>query len=354
MLGAVCLAVLLGYAYGCGRPAVPPLLGARVVGGEDARPHSWPWQISLQYSSAGTWRHTCGGTLIAPNWVLTAAHCISSSQTYRVVLGIQLLSEENVEGAVAVDAEKIIVHEKWNSFLVINDIALIKLAQEVEESETIQPACLPPAGLILENDYPCYVTGWGRIRTNGPLADALQQALLPVVDYETCSQRSWWGSTVRTTMVCAGGDGVSSGCNGDSGGPLNCQRDGLWDVDGIVSFGSGLGCNVAKKPTVFTRVSAYIDWINEVGAPPSPPMEGLTTLSPTLPSRGSHNKPPCVSFAENGRELRTQSVVRQSCPPCRSPGEVVAVPCCRLVAAGARQGASRQEDDDEQRWMVPG
>ncbi|NXE29330.1 CTRC protein, partial [Ardeotis kori] len=292
MLGAVCLAVLLGYAYGCGQPAVPPLLGSRVVGGEDARAHSWPWQvrgaqgggtgtrvhprsdavpppsqISLQYSRYGSWHHTCGGTLIASNWVLTAAHCISSSMTYRVVLGKQVLSEVDEPGSVAVGVDKIIVHEKWNSFLIINDIALIKLAQKVEESETIQAACLPPAGEILANNYPCYVTGWGRLRTNGPLADVLQQALLPIVDHEICSQRDWWGSTVRTTMVCAGGDGVASGCNGDSGGPLNCQRNGVWDVDGIVSFGSGLGCNTAKKPTVFTRVSAYIDWINKVSAP---------------------------------------------------------------------------------------
>ncbi|NWH75572.1 CTRC protein, partial [Piaya cayana] len=268
MLGALCLTVLLGYAYGCGRPAVPPLLGGtRVVGGEDARPHSWPWQISLQYDRNGEWRHTCGGTLISSNWVLTAAHCISSGTTYRVVLGKQDLSVEDEPGSLAVGVEKIIVHEKWNSFLIINDIALIKLAEEVQTSETIQPACLPPAGSILENDYPCYVTGWGRIRTNGPLADVLQQALLPVVDYETCSQSNWWGNNVRTTMVCAGGDGVVSGCNGDSGGPLNCQRDGVWEVDGIVSFGSGLSCNMIRKPTVFTRVSAFSDWIDEVGAP---------------------------------------------------------------------------------------
>uniref|UniRef100_A0A663DMX1 Peptidase S1 domain-containing protein n=1 Tax=Aquila chrysaetos chrysaetos TaxID=223781 RepID=A0A663DMX1_AQUCH len=263
MLGAVCLAVLLGYAYGCGQPAIAPVLGTRVVGGEDARAHSWPWQISLQRSRSGGWSHTCGGTLIAPNWVLTAAHCISSGTTYRVVLGKQVLSEENEPGSLAVGVEKIIVHEKWNSFFIVNDIALIKLAQEVAESETIQAACLPPAGLILENNYPCYITGWGRLWTNGPVSDVLQQALLPVVDYAICSQRDWWGSTVRTTMVCAGGDGVVAGCNGDSGGPLNCQRNGLWEVDGIVSFGSGLGCNTAKKPTVFTRVSAYIDWINE-------------------------------------------------------------------------------------------
>ncbi|NXD05357.1 CTRC protein, partial [Certhia familiaris] len=115
MLGAVCLVVLLGYACGCGQPAVPPQLGSRVVGGEDAVAHSWPWQISLQYSRSGSWYHTCGGTLIAPQWVLTAAHCISSSMTYRVVLGKQDLTEDDEPGSVAVGVEKTIVHEKWNS-----------------------------------------------------------------------------------------------------------------------------------------------------------------------------------------------------------------------------------------------
>ncbi|NWU72492.1 CTRC protein, partial [Pterocles burchelli] len=115
MLGAVCLVVLLGYAYGCGQPAVPPLLGSRVVGGEDAVPHSWPWQVSLQSLNAGTWQHLCGGTLIDPSWVLTAAHCISKTRTYRVVLGLQDLSEEDAPGTVAVGVEKTIVHKKWNS-----------------------------------------------------------------------------------------------------------------------------------------------------------------------------------------------------------------------------------------------
>ncbi|XP_034609551.1 chymotrypsin-C-like [Trachemys scripta elegans] len=248
-------------AYSCGVPAYPPYV-TRVVGGEDANPHSWPWQISLQYDKSGVWAHTCGGTLIATNWVLTAAHCISSSRTYRVLLGKQNLEVEE-PGSVAAAVEKIIVHEKWNTFLIVNDIALIKLAEPVEVSETIQPACLPASGALLTQDFPCYVTGWGRLWTNGPISDDLQQALLPVVDHATCSKWDWWGSRVKETMVCAGGDGVVAGCNGDSGGPLNCYGANAWEVHGIVSFGSGLSCNTRKKPTVFTRVSAYIDWINE-------------------------------------------------------------------------------------------
>ncbi|KAF5928517.1 hypothetical protein HPG69_015123 [Diceros bicornis minor] len=85
------------------------------------------------------------------------------------------------------------------------------------------------------------------------------------VDYSTCSSASFWGSTVKNTMVCAGGDGVRSGCQGDSGGPLHCLLNGQYAVHGVTSFVSSLGCNVAKKPTVFTRISAYISWINNVG-----------------------------------------------------------------------------------------
>uniref|UniRef100_A0A1B8XZ49 Peptidase S1 domain-containing protein n=1 Tax=Xenopus tropicalis TaxID=8364 RepID=A0A1B8XZ49_XENTR len=263
MFKFVLLAICVGYAYSCGVPAVAPKV-TRVVGGEDVVPHSWPWQISLQYQgTSGAWGHTCGGTLISEQWVLTAAHCISSGRVYRVFLGKHSLQQDEAE-AVAISPEKIIVHEKWNSLFIINDIALIKLSQPAPLSEAIQPACIPSSGAILANDFPCFVTGWGRLYTNGPIADNLQQALLPVVDHATCTLRDWWGSQVQTTMVCAGGDGIVSGCNGDSGGPLNCQAaGGAWEVHGIVSFGSGISCNYAKKPTVFTRVSAYNDWISE-------------------------------------------------------------------------------------------
>ncbi|XP_036901066.1 chymotrypsin-C isoform X2 [Sturnira hondurensis] len=264
MLGITVLAVLLACASSCGVPTFLPNLAARVVGGDNARPHSWPWQISLQYLRNDTWRHTCGGTLIASNYVLTAAHCISNAWTYRVGLGKNNLTLDDEEGSLYVGVDTIFVHEKWNSFLVRNDIALIKLAEPVELSDTIQVACLPKEGSVMSQNYPCYVTGWGRLSTNGPIAEELQQGLQPVVDHATCTQKDWWSVLVKDTMVCAGGDGITSACKGDSGGPLNCQAENdSWEVRGIVSFGSGLGCNTLKKPTVYTRVSAYIQWIKE-------------------------------------------------------------------------------------------
>ncbi|XP_008571074.1 PREDICTED: chymotrypsin-like elastase family member 2A [Galeopterus variegatus] len=265
MIRTLLLSALVAGALSCGRPTHPPQL-SRVVGGNDVSPNSWPWQASLQYSSNGQWRHTCGGSLVAKNWVLTAAHCISSSRTYRVVLGRHNLSAEE-SGSLAVKVSKLVVHKHWNSSQLSkgNDIALLKLAVSVSLTDKIQLACLPPADTVLANNYPCYVTGWGRLQTNGILPDILQQGRLLVVSHTKCSSSDWWGSSVKTNMVCAGGDGVISSCNGDSGGPLNCQAaNGQWQVHGIVSFGSSLGCNYYRKPSVFTRVSNYISWIHSV------------------------------------------------------------------------------------------
>ncbi|XP_061592447.1 chymotrypsin-C-like [Cololabis saira] len=261
MMKFVVLALFVAGAYGCGQPAFSPVVN-RVVGGEDVRAHSWPWQISLQYNREGEWRHTCGGTLVAQQWVLTAAHCISKGRQYRVALGKHNLVDTDA-GQVFMGTSNIIVHEKWSPVFIRNDIALMKLESPVEFSNTIMAACLPTAGFLLPHNNPCYITGWGRLSTGGPIADNLQQALLPVVDHANCTKPDWWGFMVSDKMLCAGGDGVMSGCQGDSGGPLNCQNaDGAWEVHGVVSWGLGFSCNYPKKPTVFTQVSTYADWIS--------------------------------------------------------------------------------------------
>ncbi|XP_063284122.1 chymotrypsin-like elastase family member 1 isoform X2 [Pelobates fuscus] len=237
---------------------------SRVVGGTDAIKNSWPWQISLQVLSGGGWYHICGGTLIRSNWVLTAAHCVDSYDTYRVSLGDHNIYESEPTRQV-ISVDKVISHAQWNTNDVSAgyDVAVIRLATNAVLNNAVQLAQLPESNVILANNHPCTVTGWGYTSTNGAVAAVLQEAPLPVVDHKTCSGLLYWGSTVKTSMVCAGGNGAQSGCFGDSGGPLNCLVNGGYEVHGVTSFVSSRGCNAIRKPTVFTRVSAYTSWIND-------------------------------------------------------------------------------------------
>ncbi|XP_016403225.1 chymotrypsin-like elastase family member 2A, partial [Sinocyclocheilus rhinocerous] len=147
------------------------------------------------------------------------------------------------------------------------DIALVKAATDIQTSNFIRYACLPRKQINLKPGHYCWVTGWGDTRggnENVSLAEALNQARLPIIDYMTCRQKKFWGDRVRDSMICAGfrdTEGTPAACQGDSGGPLLCQvgRD-RWEVRGIVSFGP-IGCTVENKPSVFTRTAAYIPWI---------------------------------------------------------------------------------------------
>ncbi|XP_042568224.1 elastase-1-like [Cyprinus carpio] len=201
MLRILLLSVLAALALAEPRYLEDQAPEERVVGGAVAKPNSWPWQISLQYLSGGSYYHTCGGTLIRTRWVMTAAHCVDTSRTWRVVLGDHdIYNHEGREQYMSVSA--VYIHPNWNSNSVASgyDIALL---------------ICPPITLKLRYVY------------------------------------YWWGSTVKNTMVCAGG-GSESGCQGDSGGPLNCQVSGKYVVHGVTSFVSSSGCNAYKKPTVFT------------------------------------------------------------------------------------------------------
>ncbi|KAL2088404.1 hypothetical protein ACEWY4_015303 [Coilia grayii] len=244
-------------AYGCGVPAIPPVVTgyARIVNGEEAVPHSWPWQVSLQDY---TGFHFCGGSVVNENWVVTAAHC-NVRTSHRVIVGEhdKGKSEENIQ---TMRVERVFTHPQWNPSTINNDIALIKLTTPLNMNAHVSPVCLAETADVFPGGMTCVTSGWGLMRHNAMFTpDKLQQAALPLLSNEQCKKH--WGSNISDVMICAGGDGATS-CMGDSGGPLVCQKDNVWTLVGIVSWGSSR-CSTST-PAVYARVTEFRAWVDQI------------------------------------------------------------------------------------------
>ncbi|XP_012682413.1 chymotrypsin B-like [Clupea harengus] len=244
-------------AYGCGAPAIPPVVTgfARIVNGEEAVPHSWPWQVSLQQPSGF---HFCGASLVNENWVVTAAHC-NVRTSHKVVLGEHDRGSSG-EATQTMKVQKVFTHPEWNPRTINNDIALIKLASPVSMSSHVGPVCLAETADAFTPGTTCVTSGWGLTRHNAMFTpNQLQQAALPLLSSEQC--KTHWGSQISDVMICAGADGASS-CMGDSGGPLVCQKDNAWTLVGIVSWGSSR-CSTTT-PAVYARVTELRAWVDQI------------------------------------------------------------------------------------------
>jgi trypsin len=170
----------------------------RIVGGDVIGIEKAPHQISLQDGSF----HICGGSIIAPDLVLTAAHCTDGSSASR--LRIRAGSDRYASGGVVIRVAKIIQHVKFDYSSIDYDYSILKLSEKLEFSDQIQSIALPLQDEKVEDGTECAVSGWGNTQSIQESRDILRSATVPKVNQALCHEayKSFGGITDR--MICAG------------------------------------------------------------------------------------------------------------------------------------------------------
>lgn len=250
------------------RCTAPDLL---ITNGKTTVPGEFPHMVGLgKILEDGSFMLYCGGTLISPSWVLTAAHCTHGPNGGPTLakLGIHDINDNNT--GISITIKRAIRHPSYKPPAMYADIALIELQRTVTFGTVIKPACL----YQLYDNVPMkvWVSGWGVTEYGGEPSNKLQKAQLTIIDNIACSMRHN-GSTavpygVTPSMICAGdphGGWTRDTCQGDSGGPLQVPHPEylcLFQLIGITSFGSG--CAIVGSPGVYIRVSHYLNWIEDI------------------------------------------------------------------------------------------
>jgi secreted trypsin-like serine protease len=244
---------------------VPAGADGVVVGGYPARVADSPWVVALTSrdrfggTRAGQF---CGGVVVAPTKVLTAAHCLSRTvlgQEVSEIRDLRVLSgRSELVGAggqeIAVSGTQ--VAPKYDPTTNNVDVAMLTLAKALPASQVIGLA--RPGDAAYQPGASATVYGWGDTKGDGSYASTLHAAQVTILSDQTCGQAypgGLSGRYVASTMLCAGdARGGRDACQGDSGGPLVAGEK----LIGLVSWGSG--CGQASSPGVYTRISAVVRW----------------------------------------------------------------------------------------------
>ncbi|KAL3786235.1 hypothetical protein HJC23_002486 [Cyclotella cryptica] len=239
-------------------------VASRIIGGDETQSWQYQYTVSLQ----GMDSSLCGGSLIAPDMVLTAAHCQGISNT--AVIGRHNLNSNDGE---SIPIKRETLHAEFNATIMDSDLMLVLLERPIALD-------VPLVKVNSDKNRPrvgesVTVMGWGDTALDDSIfndSDALMSVDINVISNRDCdnsrgivySEEYSYNGQVTENMMCATDEGQDS-CQGDSGGPLVIQGisgDGTDDIlVGVVSW--GLGCGLSDFPGVYTRVSQFYDWIKD-------------------------------------------------------------------------------------------
>lgn len=258
------------YGLNCGRlkQDLPKL--NRIVNGDIADITDFPWQVWLSNWSDHPRKIYCGGSIIAPYWILTAGHCLYGGVPSYTYIYYQSGGVSNPDPTIKQNqAKRFITHDLYDgSFSQVHkyDVGLVELTEAIDFSDPsifAVPICLPAQDYCLERGTKVTVSGYGWTSSNGPVADQLMYADVPVMSEAECEAKSSYTPIINfNNEFCSGGQNKDS-CAGDSGGPLTHRNEGTETstIVGLVSW--GIGCNEVQHPGVYVKLTTFLGWIKE-------------------------------------------------------------------------------------------